>query len=192
MTFNKLSLITTIFTVLLSLVCTGWLSAVDVVENELITTIILIDRQAELVDVDLEGVVVRRHTAIPDYWSSGRSHKSSLRKALGVIKDYGLIEEDKSNFLPGSSHLPALCLQSFMLEQVASLTPPSAKKHFKEEIDKGPVWGPNDLSTSVASVMILSCSSEIEKFNLKSEQKTIIWQRRYAHVRLRKGDKVIS
>jgi len=80
-------------------------------EEEIITTIILINSQAELVDMDREGEILRRHLAIPDYFSSGRSHNNSLRRSLDQIKDYGIIEDFS---IPGGSNLPAVCLQSFM------------------------------------------------------------------------------
>ncbi len=80
-------------------------------DEEFITTIILINRQAELVDIDSSGEILKRHVAIPDYFSSGRSHRSSLRKSLQLIKDYGLFNDHS---LPGGSDLPAICLQSFM------------------------------------------------------------------------------
>jgi len=84
-------------------------------EEEIITAIILINSQAELVDMDQEGEILRRHLAIPDYFSSGRSHKNSLRRSLNQIKDYGFIEDYS---IPGSSDLPAICLQSSMNEDI--------------------------------------------------------------------------
>lgn len=83
-------------------------------ESEVITTIILIDRQAELVDVDQFGEVLRRHVAVPDYFSSGRSHKSILRSSLKKVKDYGFIQTDFS--IPGSSQLSNEVLQSFLVQ----------------------------------------------------------------------------
>ncbi len=83
-------------------------------ESEVITTIILIDRQAELVDVDQFGEVLRRHVAVPDYFSSGRSHNSSLRRSLKKVKDYGQLKTDFS--IPGSSELPNEMLQSFLVQ----------------------------------------------------------------------------
>lgn len=83
-------------------------------ESEVITTIILINRQAELVDVDTEGEILKRHVAIPDYFSSGRSHKSSLKKSLSLIKDYGSVDYT----LPGSSDLSQEVLQEFMSQPI--------------------------------------------------------------------------
>ena len=83
-------------------------------ESEVITTIILINRQAELVDVDTEGESLKRHVAIPDYFSSGRSHKSSLKKSLNLIKDYGSVDYT----LPGSSDLSQDALQEFMSQRI--------------------------------------------------------------------------
>lgn len=82
-------------------------------ESEVITTIILINREAELVDLDEQGEVLKRYVAIPDYFSSGRSHNSSLRKSLAQLKDYGY-EKDFS--IPGSSDLAAEDLQSYMMK----------------------------------------------------------------------------
>lgn len=84
------------------------------VESDVITTIILIDRQAELVDVDQFGEVLRRHVAVPDYFSSGRSHRSSLRQSLKMVKDYGSLKEDFS--IPGDSDLSDDLLQSFLTQ----------------------------------------------------------------------------
>lgn len=81
-------------------------------ESELITNIILINRQAELVEMDAAGEILRRFVVIPDYFSSGKSHNRSLRESLEVIKDYGSAEPDY--FLPGDSNLPSECLQSFI------------------------------------------------------------------------------
>jgi len=80
-------------------------------DSEYITTIILINRQAELVDVNQDGEVLKRHMAIPDYFSSGRSHKKSLRSSLQKMKDYGAI----NHTLPGSSNLCSNILQSYIL-----------------------------------------------------------------------------
>ena len=78
-------------------------------EAELITTIILIDRQAELVDVSLDGEVMKRHVSVPDYFTSGRSHQSSLKNSLKMLKDYG---SNDRHMLPKSS---SLCSQTCLL-----------------------------------------------------------------------------
>lgn len=79
---------------------------------EAITAIILINGSAELVDVNNHGEILKRHVAIPDYFTSGRSHKRSLGNGMKMIEQYGSVE---SNFLPESSNLPTKCLQSFMV-----------------------------------------------------------------------------
>jgi len=82
-----------------------------VANSETITTIILIDRVAELVELTEDGEVLQRHLAVPDYFSSGRSHNTSLKQSLAKLKDYGYQE----NFeLPGSSDLSSSELQSYM------------------------------------------------------------------------------
>lgn len=85
---------------------------------ETITTIILIDRVAELVELTEEGEVLQRHLSIPDYFSSGRSHKSSLKQSLLKLKDYGY---EESFELPGSSDLDASILQSYMEDRRSNL-----------------------------------------------------------------------
>lgn len=82
-------------------------------DSEVITTIILINRQAELVDVSLDGEVMKRHVAVPDYFSSGRSHQSSLKNSLNLLKDYGSVD----HILPGSSNLSGTTLQSYILTE---------------------------------------------------------------------------
>jgi len=94
-------------------------SVVALAESEVITTIILIDREAELVDLSSDGEVLKRYVSVPDYFSSGRSHKSSLKKSLQLVKDYGY-EEDYN--LPGSSTKEAKELQSFMAEAMPKRT----------------------------------------------------------------------
>ena len=80
-------------------------------EEDVITTIILINREAELVDLNEDGEILKRHVSIPDYFSSGRSHNSSLRKSLNSLKDYGSV----NYHIPGSSSLPAEDLQQSMI-----------------------------------------------------------------------------
>lgn len=94
------------------------LSGSSTEDSEIITTIILINRQAELVDVNSDGEVLKRHLAVPDYFSSGRSHNRSLKKSLSLLKTYGAVEETPNHFLPNSSKLPGSCLQSFMKDMV--------------------------------------------------------------------------
>ena len=79
---------------------------------ETITAIILINGNAELVDVNIEGDILKRHLSIPDYFTSGRSHKRSLGMSMKMIKQYGSVD---THLLPNSSKLPAKCLQSFMI-----------------------------------------------------------------------------
>lgn len=95
----------------------------------MITEIILINRQAELVEMDLDGEILKRHLAIPDYFTSGKSHKRSLRESLRQIRDYGQLEE--SFMLPGSSSLPGECLQSYMLSLL------STEKHEYVAVQQG-------------------------------------------------------
>lgn len=85
-------------------------------ESEVITTIILINRQAELVDISLDGEVMKRHVAVPDYFSSGRSHKSSLKNSLNLLKDYGSID----HALPESSNLSGATLQSYIISEMSN------------------------------------------------------------------------
>ena len=85
-------------------------------EAELITTIILIDRQAELVDVSLDGEVMKRHVSVPDYFTSGRSHQSSLKNSLKMLKDYG---SNDRHMLPKSSSLCSQTLQSYLLTELS-------------------------------------------------------------------------
>ena len=64
---------------LILLLLTGSNDVYAIGENkELITEIILINRQAELVEMDQDGEIVRRHIAIPDYFTSGKSHRRNL------------------------------------------------------------------------------------------------------------------
>jgi len=84
-------------------------------DSEVITTIILINREAELVDLNSDGEVLKRYVAVPDYFSSGRSHTNSLKKSLQLLKDYGHVPDYN---LPGSSDLSANDLQSYMLENM--------------------------------------------------------------------------
>lgn len=86
-------------------------------ESEVITTIILIDRQAELVDVSADGEVLKRHVAVPDYFTSGRSHTNSLKRGLDLIKDYGMID---NHILPQSSSICNHSLQSYLLSESQS------------------------------------------------------------------------
>jgi len=81
-------------------------------DADALTTIILINRQAELVDVSPDGEVLKRHVSVPDYFSSGRSHQNSLRRSLKLLKDYGVIDHT----LPGKSKLSGLSLQSYLIE----------------------------------------------------------------------------
>ena len=94
------------------------LSGSSTEDSEIITTIILINRQAELVDVNSDGEVLKRHLAVPDYFSSGRSHNRSLKKSLSLLKSYGAVEEAPNHFLPNSSQLPGACLQRFMKDLI--------------------------------------------------------------------------
>lgn len=101
------------------------LSGASTEDSEIITTIILINRQAELVDVNTEGEVLKRHLAVPDYFSSGRSHNRSLRKSLSLLKSYGqheTIDASPNYMLPNSSKLPGKCLQSFMRGMSEAIT----------------------------------------------------------------------
>jgi len=88
-------------------------------ESEVIQTIILINREAELVDLSADGEVLKRYVAIPDYFSSGRSHKRSLKQSLELLKDYGL---EENHTLPGSSDLAAEDLQSYMVDKLDKRT----------------------------------------------------------------------
>jgi len=84
-------------------------------ESEVIQTIILINREAELVDLSADGEVLKRYVAIPDYFSSGRSHQRSLKKSLELLKDYGF---EENHTLPGSSDLAAADLQHYMVDKL--------------------------------------------------------------------------
>ena len=79
--------------------------------GEYFTTIILINQEAELVDLTEDGIILKRHRKIPDYFSTSRSHESMiLLNASG--KEIGHHQGD--HFLPGSSDLPKACLQNSM------------------------------------------------------------------------------
>jgi len=90
-------------------------AAFSLANSETITTIILIDRVAELVELTEDGEVLQRHLAVPDYFTSGRSHSKSLRQSLAKLKDYGL---EESFELPGSSDLSSTELQTQMTSYI--------------------------------------------------------------------------
>jgi len=90
-------------------------------DSEIITTIILINRQAELVDLDEEGEVLKRHIAIPDYFTSGRSHSRSLKNSIERSKGYGHFISPKTHFISGSSDLLSEDLQSFLVDCIKSV-----------------------------------------------------------------------
>ena len=126
-------------------------------EKDVITAIILINRQAELVDMDEEGEILKRHVAIPDYFTSGRSHQSSLRQSLRRIKDYGNVE---SFILPGSSKLPAVCLQSLMTS--LKKKPSQLPTKFSDFIDTTFQFYSNSAKESmiIKDVMFIKSSTE--------------------------------
>ena len=100
-------------------------------DAEVITTIILINRQAELVDVSSDGEILKRHVAVPDYFTSGRSHSNSLKRSLNLIKDYGSIDY----MLPESSSLCSQTLQSYILKEAKSRL--TCKHAISPSIQKG-------------------------------------------------------
>ena len=103
--------------------------------EESVTNIILINRQAELVEMNLEGEIIKRYLAIPDYFSSGKSHSRNLRESLNAIKDYGQIEPNY--FLPFESSLPDECLQSTIAISNTTETEENiAKQHLDQFISE--------------------------------------------------------
>ena len=88
--------------------CTTSVAAED---SDVFTNIILINGQAELVDFNEDGQVLTRHISIPDYFSSGRSHKRSLRQSMKSLKVYGShTPKLKRDFY----HSSRICRQSLM------------------------------------------------------------------------------
>ncbi|MEL6122859.1 MAG: hypothetical protein AAFR14_03985 [Bacteroidota bacterium] len=65
-------------------------------EEGLVTDIILINGKAELVEFSKEGDIVTRHMAVPDYFTSGKSHTRSLRQSLEKLNVYGDATEESS------------------------------------------------------------------------------------------------
>jgi len=53
-----------------------------------------------------------RHVAVPDYFTSGRSHKRSLRNSLNKLKVYGAVEVVPE---PIFYHNPVECRQSMVV-----------------------------------------------------------------------------
>jgi len=88
-------------------------------EGDIVRDIILINGIAELVDVTKDGDVVQRHVVIEDYFSSGRSHKRSLRQSLDKLKVFGDLElEDDQDPIVYNS--PIECRQSLMIDNSKS------------------------------------------------------------------------
>lgn len=71
--------------------------------SEALTTIILINSEAFLVDIDSDGEVLKKHIEVPHYFRSGQSHQAlvqqAMRKSRPVygMKSYKLF--DNSHFL---------------------------------------------------------------------------------------------
>jgi hypothetical protein len=98
---------------LLSLLCFSYSSNLRANE-EVITEIILINGFAELVDINPNGDVLQRYLSIPDYFSSGRSHKRTLRESLAKAKLFGNSSEEESYIETMGYKAPRECRQALM------------------------------------------------------------------------------
>lgn len=56
------------------------------------TTIILINSEAFLVDLDQTGEVMKKHMAVPDYFSSKYAHETQVRRSMAKVKGLSSIE----------------------------------------------------------------------------------------------------
>lgn len=65
-------------------------------EEELITTIILINGQAELVDVNKSGDVLKRIIAVPEYFKTSRSHGALVKKSIAKAHSLSKNNVDKN------------------------------------------------------------------------------------------------
>ena len=157
-------------------------------KDDIITDIILIDRQAELVDLNQKGDILRRHISVPDYWTSGQSHSYSLKKALLSIKAYGAVDAIDDAFISGSSSLPAECLQAFLRQKVSHFT--FERLHLQDGLSKlnaSPTSAfESPISSIVSYTIIASSKSHPQERSPHSSaliKSAISWQRHYAHIR---------
>jgi len=148
-------------------------------EEDIVTDIILINGLAELVDINHDGEVLQRYMAIPDYFSSGRSHKRTLRESLAKTKIYGAISTDEEYFESVVYSAPVECRQS-LLKKV--------KETYQEYND---FVSTTDLSqtiserTSIDLQLSLSAINEIAFYNSK-KRKDQLRQRSLIDERFRK------
>lgn len=98
---------------ILSILCLAFCSVANAKE-EVITEIILINGLAELVDLSSDGQVLQRHLSIPDYFSSGRSHKRTLRESLAKTKLFGTVSDIEPYIETIVFKAPQECRQSLM------------------------------------------------------------------------------
>lgn len=112
-------------------------------EDDIVTDIILINGQAELADFTKDGEVIARHSAIPDYFTSGRSHQRSLKQSLQLLKALGSVEIEET---PKFYHAPVVCRQSLMA--IAS-----------EQLNSNPVVAESVVNSSTVPVMLMEQGS---------------------------------
>ena len=72
-------------------------SAIYASDTDVLTTIILIDGEAELVDVGPGGEILKRYIAVPDYFSSPSSHSSIVRRSLNRYRNLSNVENSTAN-----------------------------------------------------------------------------------------------
>ncbi len=82
-------------------------------KSGVITDIILINSVAELVDLSPDGEILQRYVTIPDYFTSGKSHKRNLRESLAKLKLYGYQDKEQNLNQPVYS-APITCRQALM------------------------------------------------------------------------------
>ena len=86
--------------VLLIFISAGFTSELSASTEDLKTTIILINGQAALVDLNPKGEILKRYIAVPDYFTSYRSHESLVRRSIERAKsmrDIGYKAFDSKN-----------------------------------------------------------------------------------------------
>lgn len=81
--------------------------------EDIVTDIILINGVAELADFTTDGEVVTRHAVVPDYFTSGKSHKRSLREMLNKMKVYGEVGAHDPQ-IREFYHAPQKCRQALL------------------------------------------------------------------------------
>ena len=61
------------------------------------TTIILINSEAFLVDLDQTGEVMKKHIAVPDYFSSKYAHETQVRRSMAKVTGLSAVENHNDN-----------------------------------------------------------------------------------------------